>query len=80
MGGIFSSVDEGAKVIVSGLSDRSVTILVIYPVLVETYIFQSLNDGTSEVMWTQAKAETTFPKISAFVAKCSFFELSNLKK
>ena len=79
--GVSSSVSDGAKIIPATISDEAVTVVVLYPNrLVETYVFQKLKNGKYQAMWTQAKAETPFPRITAFVSDCSYFDLSAINK
>jgi len=73
MGRVFSSKQEGAKVIVVGSSDKSLTVVVAYPLLVETYTFLRNGDGQAEAIWTTNKWGTPIPKVAAFRAACSFF-------
>ena len=71
-GSIKSSIAEGAKIVPASISDDAVSIVVLYPnSLVSSYTFQILNNKKMQVMWTQNKVETPFPKISAMVADCS---------
>jgi hypothetical protein len=73
LGRIFSSKQEGAKIIVMNSSDKSLTVLVAYPKLVETYTFLRNEDGQAEAIWTTNKWGTPIPKVAAFRAACSFF-------
>ena len=78
--GLSSSVEDGAQIIPATISNEAATIVLIYPNrLSETYVFQKLKNDEYQVMWTQAKAETPFPRITAFVAKCSYLNLDELK-
>jgi hypothetical protein len=72
-GRVFSSRQEGAKVIVTDLGDKSISLLVAYPLLVETYTFFRNAEGQAEVMWTSNKWGTPIPKVGAYRAACSFF-------
>ena len=73
MGRVFSSKQEGAKVTLVGSSYNSVTVVVAYPLLVETYTFLRNGDGQAEAIWTTNKWGTPIPKVAAFRAACSFF-------
>ena len=73
MGRVFSSKQEGAKVILVGSSYNSLTVVVAYPLLVETYTFLRNEDGQPEAIWTTNKWGTPIPKVAAFRADCSFF-------
>jgi hypothetical protein len=73
MGRVFSSKQEGAKVTLVGSSYNSVTVVVAYPLLVETYTFLRNEDGQAEAIWTTNKWGTPIPKVAAFRADCSFF-------
>ena len=77
--GVSSSVSDGATVIPATISDEAATIVLLYPNrLVETYVFQKLKNGKYQAMWTQAKAETPLPRITAFVSDCKYLNLSVL--
>jgi len=71
---MFSARADGAAVELFGKTDKTLTLLVIYPKLIETYTFLRNVDGQAEVMWTQNKHGTLIPKVSAFQAPCSFLE------
>jgi len=77
--GAYSAKEEGAVIVPVSLSDKAVSIVAVYPMLSETYVFQKLKDGEYEVMWTQSKSETPLPKIAAWVGKCSYLNLRLLK-
>lgn len=78
--GVSSSLSDGAKIFPATISDEAVTIVVLYPnQLVETYVFQKLKNGKFQAMWTQAKAETPIPRITAFVSDCSYLNLDIIK-
>ena len=62
------ATQEGAKVIPVGQSDFSISILVVYPELVENYTFLLSSRGP-EVIWTSNKHS------SAYRAACSFVNL-----
>lgn len=80
MDGLYSSVADGAKVFPAGKSEDTLTIIAIHPkTIVETYVFQKINDGKNQVMWTQAKADTVIPNASAFISDCSYLNLEALK-
>lgn len=72
-GRIFSSKQEGSKVIVVGSGDKSLSVVVASPLLMETYTFLRNEDGQAEVMWTSNKWGTPIPKVGAYRADCSFF-------
>ncbi len=79
--GVSSSASDGAKIIPATISDEAITVVVLYPNRsVETYVFQKLKNGKYQAMWTQAKAETPIPRITAFVSDCSYLNLDALKK
>ena len=72
-GRIYSSKQEGATVIVTGTGDKSLSVVVAYRNLVETYTFLRNEEGQAEVMWTVNKWGTPIPKVGAYRADCSFF-------
>ncbi|MAF68271.1 MAG: hypothetical protein CMH26_10070 [Micavibrio sp.] len=77
--GITSVLSEGGEIIPATISDDALTLVAIYPnQLTETYIFQISKSGEYEAMWTQAKAETPFPNVTAFVSKCSYINFNAL--
>lgn len=78
--GVSSSASDGATIIPATISDEAATVIVLYPNrLVETYVFHKLKNGKYQAMWTQAKAETPIPRITAFVADCSYLNLEAIK-
>lgn len=78
--GVISDAEEGVKIVLNGLSNESATIVALHPEVVATYVFQKLNNGKYQVMYTRAKAESPFPEISGFVADCSYLNLEALQK
>jgi len=79
--GVSSAIEEGANIVLATISDDAATVVTVYPnQLTETYVFQVLKNGSYQAMWTQAKAETPLPKITALISECSFLDLEVLKK
>lgn len=77
--GSYSGTEEGASILPVSISENAASIVLIYPnQLSEAYVFQRLKSGEFQVMWTQAKAETPFPKVAAWVGKCSYLNLKLL--
>jgi len=70
-GAIFSSTADGTKVARVGQTESSITMLVVYPMLVETYTFLISSTGF-EVMWTTNKYTTPILKVGAYRASCTF--------
>ena len=78
-GAIKSATQEGAKVIAVGQSDFSISILVVYPMLVENYTFL-VSSGGPEVIWTTNKHSTPVVKAGAYRAACKFVNLPKKDK
>lgn len=78
-GRVFSSLSQGSIIRPAVLSETSLTVIIVNDQLVETFIFQKLKDGKFQAMYTDAKAEGSFPKVSALVADCSYLNLKALK-
>ena len=78
-GRVFSSLSQGSKIFPAISADSSLTVIIVNDQLVETYIFQILKNGKFQAMYTDAKAEAPFPKVSAFIADCSYLNLKALK-
>jgi hypothetical protein len=72
-GRVFSSTQDGAKVLAVGSTDKSLSVIVSYPNLIETYTFLRNAEGEAEVLWSTNKWGTPIPKIAAYRASCSFF-------
>ncbi len=75
-GAVVSATQDGASVVRVGQSDVSITVVVVYPMLVETYTFLNSTDGP-EVLWTSNKHSTPIVKVGAYRAQCSFISLPN---
>jgi hypothetical protein len=73
-GSVVSSTQDGAKVILIGKDTNTISILVIYDQLIETFTFMHSTSG-AEVMWTQNKHSTPIVKATVFQAKCSFVNI-----
>jgi hypothetical protein len=73
MGRVYSSTQEGAKVAAIGSTENSLTVLVAYPNLIETYTFLRDAEGQAEAMWTTNKWGTPVAKVAAYRADCTYF-------
>jgi hypothetical protein len=73
-GAVYSATQDGAAVVLIGVTDKSLSVVVTYPnTYVETYTFIRTEDGQTEAMWTSNKWGTLIPKVGAYRASCSFF-------
>jgi len=73
-GVVVSAKGDGATVVRVGQNDFSIAILVVYPLLTETYTFLRSKDGP-EVMWTTNKHSTPVVKVGAYRAACTLLNL-----
>lgn len=73
-GSVFSSTQDGARVVRVGQTASSITFIVAYPQVVETYTFLITSNGP-EVMWTSNKHNTPILKVGAYRADCTFIDL-----
>ncbi|MFP3943797.1 MAG: hypothetical protein ACLFWF_07880 [Alphaproteobacteria bacterium] len=64
------------------ISENAITIVAVKPehAISETYVFQKLRSGKSQVMWTETKGDTALPKVGAFVASCEHLDLSAIQE
>jgi hypothetical protein len=73
-GAVVSATQDGAKIVRVGQTQQSITILVAYPMLVETYTFLLSSSGP-EALWTSNKHSTPILKAGAYRAACTFVNL-----
>ena len=73
-GSVFSAKGDGATIVPVAATNSVLSIIVAYPLVVETYTFL-LSDGGPEVIWTSNKHSAPIVKVSAMRASCSFVNL-----
>lgn len=80
-GQIFSSRDEGGKIVLLRQSDNEITVLVAYPQgaqAAEIYSFVRESDGKAKMLQLSSKglsATMALPKAGVYVAPCTVFDL-----
>jgi hypothetical protein len=73
-GSIFSAKGDGATIVPVAATTTVLSIVVAYPLVVETYTFL-LSDSGPEVIWTSNKHSAPIIKVSAMRAPCSLVNL-----
>ena len=71
--GLSSSADDGAIIMPTHRSEKSLSLVVIYPSNgnTEVYNFQHINTKNAEATWTQTKVGTLIVKSGVFRASCN---------
>lgn len=69
-GGVFSALEDGARVIAREEAGV-IQVLVVYPTMtIETYLFSATSAGRSTLAWTSSKRSGIADRVSVFVSSC----------
>jgi hypothetical protein len=73
-GSVISATQDGARVLRVGQTDGSITVIAVYPMLVEVYTFIQTSTGP-QAIWSTNKHSTPIVKVAAYSAPCSFIDV-----
>lgn len=72
-GSVISATQDGGSVLRVGQTDGSITVIAVYPMLIEVYTFIQTSTGP-QAIWSTNKHSTPIVKVGAYSAPCSFID------